>query len=133
MDKKGGNRLVYWNGDLIPESEARVSIYDSALMFGDVIFEIDVIDPFGNRAAQQHQPLLFGAGPFAAVALAATSHHYRRRPVDQQSLEIDVAVDVIEPQLHQLGTLLHQVAVLGDHVAMAAACNADTNHGCDGY
>ena len=33
-------RLVYWSGQLIPESEARVSIYDSALMFGDVAFEM---------------------------------------------------------------------------------------------
>jgi len=33
-------RTVYWNGALIPESEARVSIYDSALMFGDTIFEM---------------------------------------------------------------------------------------------
>ena len=34
------NRIVYWNGKMIPESEARVSIYDSALMFGDTIFEM---------------------------------------------------------------------------------------------
>lgn len=34
------NRVVYWNGNFIPESEARVSIYDSALMFGDTIFEM---------------------------------------------------------------------------------------------
>ena len=34
------SRLVWMNGDLIPESEARVSIYDSALMFGDTIFEM---------------------------------------------------------------------------------------------
>lgn len=33
-------RLVYFNGALVPESEARVSIYDSALMFGDVAFEM---------------------------------------------------------------------------------------------
>ena len=33
-------RLVYWNGKFIPESEARVSIYDSALMFGDTVFEM---------------------------------------------------------------------------------------------
>ena len=37
---KAGNRLVFWNGQLIPEKEARVSIYDSALMFGDVVFEM---------------------------------------------------------------------------------------------
>jgi branched-chain amino acid aminotransferase len=33
-------RRVYWSGKIIPESEARISIYDSALMFGDVAFEM---------------------------------------------------------------------------------------------
>ncbi len=33
-------RLVYWNGQFVPETEARVSIYDSALMFGDMVFEM---------------------------------------------------------------------------------------------
>ena len=32
---KNKNRLVYWNGKYVPEHEARVSIYDSSLMFGD--------------------------------------------------------------------------------------------------
>lgn len=33
-------RLVYFNGRLVPEAEAKVSIYDSALMFGDMVFEM---------------------------------------------------------------------------------------------
>jgi branched-chain amino acid aminotransferase len=33
-------RLVYWNGSLVAEREARLSIYDSALMFGDMVFEM---------------------------------------------------------------------------------------------
>ena len=33
-------RLVYFNGKFVEESEARISIYDSALMFGDMIFEM---------------------------------------------------------------------------------------------
>jgi branched-chain amino acid aminotransferase len=33
-------RLVYYNGNMVPESEARISIYDSALMFGDMVFEM---------------------------------------------------------------------------------------------
>ena len=37
-EKKG--RLVWFNGELIPESEAKISIYDSALMFGDMVFEM---------------------------------------------------------------------------------------------
>lgn len=33
-------RLVYMNGSLVPESQARISIFDSALMFGDMVFEM---------------------------------------------------------------------------------------------
>jgi branched-chain amino acid aminotransferase len=38
--KKNKNRLVFFNEKFIPETEAKVSIYDSALMFGDMIFEM---------------------------------------------------------------------------------------------
>ena len=37
---KSTQRRVYFNGKMVPESEARISIYDSALMFGDVVFEM---------------------------------------------------------------------------------------------
>ena len=33
-------RLVYFNGQYIPETQARISIFDSALMYGDMVFEI---------------------------------------------------------------------------------------------
>lgn len=33
-------RQVYFNGKFVPESEAKISIYDSALMFGDMVFEM---------------------------------------------------------------------------------------------
>lgn len=33
-------RTVYFNGQLVPETEAKISIYDSALMFGDMVFEM---------------------------------------------------------------------------------------------
>ena len=33
-------RTVYFNGHFVPEGEARVSIFDSALMFGDMAFEM---------------------------------------------------------------------------------------------
>jgi len=33
-------RVVYVNGEFVPEWEARISIYDSALMFGDMVFEM---------------------------------------------------------------------------------------------
>ena len=37
---KSKTRLVYFNGKFIPESEAKISIYDSSLMFGDMVFEM---------------------------------------------------------------------------------------------
>lgn len=37
---KNKNRVVWFNGELVPESEAKLSIYDSALMFGDMVFEM---------------------------------------------------------------------------------------------
>jgi branched-chain amino acid aminotransferase len=33
-------RKVYVNGNYVPENEAKISIYDSALMFGDMVFEM---------------------------------------------------------------------------------------------
>ncbi len=34
------DRVVYMNGDFISEKDAKISIYDSALMFGDMVFEM---------------------------------------------------------------------------------------------
>lgn len=36
----GSGRVVYMNGEFVPEDQARISIYDSALMFGDMVFEM---------------------------------------------------------------------------------------------
>ena len=33
-------RLVYLNGKFVKEAEAKISIFDSALMFGDMVFEM---------------------------------------------------------------------------------------------
>ena len=35
-----GQRQVYFNGNFVDESQAKISIYDSALMFGDMVFEM---------------------------------------------------------------------------------------------
>lgn len=38
------NRQIWMNGKLIPETEAKISVYDSALMFGDMVLEIPSIN-----------------------------------------------------------------------------------------
>lgn len=36
----GSGRVIWMNGALVPEAEAKISVYDSALMFGDMVFEM---------------------------------------------------------------------------------------------
>lgn len=45
------NRLVFFNGEFVQEKNAKISIYDSALMFGDMVFEM-------TRSFNQKQFLL---------------------------------------------------------------------------
>ena len=33
-------RVVYINGNFVPEKDEKVSIFDSALMFGDMVFDM---------------------------------------------------------------------------------------------
>ncbi|MDE2928094.1 MAG: aminotransferase class IV [Acidobacteriota bacterium] len=61
-------RIVYFNGDFVPESEARVSIFDSSLMFGDMAFEV---------------ARTFGGKPFRL------GHHLHRLYASLRLLEID--------------------------------------------
>ena len=37
---KSKERIVFFNGEFVKESQAKISIYDSALMFGDMVFEM---------------------------------------------------------------------------------------------
>ena len=34
------DRVVYFNGEFVPEKDAKISIFDSALMFGDMVFDM---------------------------------------------------------------------------------------------
>ena len=43
-------------------------------------------------------------------------------------LQVDLAVDVVQPQLDQLGPLFDQVLMLGDDVTMPATADTDANH-----
>ena len=37
---KKKSRLVFINGKFVDEKDAKISIYDSSLMFGDMVFEM---------------------------------------------------------------------------------------------
>jgi branched-chain amino acid aminotransferase len=65
-------RLVYFNGEFIPEREARISIFDSALLFGDMVFEVTRAfnqKPFRLR---EHLDRLYGSLRYAEIDCGLT-------------------------------------------------------------
>ena len=78
------SRVVYFNGDYVPEAEARVSIFDSALMFGDMAFEM-------TRT--------FGGKPFRL------RHHLERIYASLTLIEIDCQLTIDEMEQATLETL----------------------------
>lgn len=70
MTSKG--RVVYFNGAMIPETEARISIYDSALMFGDMVFEMT--RSFGKKQfkLREHLERLYAGLKILRILLGMT-------------------------------------------------------------
>jgi branched-chain amino acid aminotransferase len=65
-------RLVYFNGQLVPETEAKVSIYDSALMFGDMVFEMTRSFNKKQFKLREHIERLFAGIKILRIPLAMT-------------------------------------------------------------
>lgn len=75
-------RLVYLNGEFVPETEAKISIYDSALMFGDMVFEM-------TRSFNQKQFML--------------RQHLERlyRGIKQLCIPLKISIDEMEQLAYQ--------------------------------
>ncbi|MGE5467645.1 MAG: aminotransferase class IV [Ignavibacteria bacterium] len=75
---KPSGRVVYFNGRLVPETEARISVYDSALMFGDMVFEMT--RSFGKRQfkLREHIERLYAGIKILRIPLAMTPEQMER-------------------------------------------------------
>jgi len=69
MEIKKGERIVSWNGKLIPEREAKISIYDSALMFGDMVFEMTRSFNKKQFKLREHLERLYASIKFLEIPL----------------------------------------------------------------
>jgi len=65
-------RLVYFNGNFVPDSEARISIYDSALMFGDMVFEMTRSFNKKQFKLREHLERLYTSIRYARIPLEMT-------------------------------------------------------------
>jgi len=62
-------RLVYFNGEFVAESEAKISIYDSALMFGDMAFEMTRSFKKKQFKLREHLERLYASAKYLRIPL----------------------------------------------------------------
>ncbi len=65
-------RVVWMNGELVPEKEAKISIYDSALMFGDTVFEMTRSFNKKQFKLREHLERLYASIKFTHIPLKMT-------------------------------------------------------------
>lgn len=65
-------RQVYMNGALVPEHEARISIYDSALMFGDMVFEMTRSFNKEQFRLREHLERLYRSAQLVSIDIGMT-------------------------------------------------------------
>ncbi len=66
------DRVVYFNGDFIPEIEARISIFDSALMYGDMVFEMTRTFKQKPYCLRQHLERLYASLDYVQIDCGLT-------------------------------------------------------------
>jgi branched-chain amino acid aminotransferase len=65
-------RVVYMNGDFVPEGDAKLSIFDSALMFGDMVFEMTRSFNKKQFKLREHLERLYSSMKFIHLDLPMT-------------------------------------------------------------
>jgi len=96
-------RVVYFNGELVSEKEARISIYDSALMFGDMVFEMTRSFNKKQFKLREHLERLYASIKYVRIPLTMTmeemeNHCYEiieaNDPLFEQDDEHRLMIDV---------------------------------------
>ena len=109
-------RLVYFNGDFIPEREARISIFDCALMYGDMVFEMT--RSFGQKPyrLREHLERLYSSMKYAQIDCgldidqmeAATHETIERNLAAVGALDFQIMHDVTRGALSLYNTLVKE-------------------------
>ncbi len=70
------------NGELVPEGEAKVSIYDSALMFGDMVFEMTRSFNKVQFRLREHLERLYASIKFVRIPIEMTIDEMERHVLE---------------------------------------------------
>lgn len=77
--REKADRVVWWNGELVPEREARISVYDSALMFGDMVFEMTRSFNKKQFKLREHLERLYASINYVQIPLKMTIDEMEER------------------------------------------------------
>ena len=96
------------NGCLVPENEAKISIYDSALMFGDMVFEMTRSFNKNQFKLKEHIERLYAGLKILRIPIAMTPEEMEKAckqtiaandnlftPDDEHRLMIDVSRGIL--------------------------------------
>lgn len=109
-------RVVYFNGDFVPEIDARISIFDSALMVGDMVFEMTRTfnqQPFRLR---HHLERLYASLEYARIDCgltidemeSATHETIERNLPSLENFDIQIMHDVSRGALELYETIVRE-------------------------
>ena len=109
-------RLVYWNGDFIPEREARLSIFDWALMYGDMLFEMTRTFAGKPFRLREHIERLYGSLRYAEIDCgltidemeAATIETMKRNQDRLEGFDFQIMHDVTRGSMPQYETIVKE-------------------------
>ena len=82
-------RKVYYNGEFIDEADAKISIYDSSLMFGDMIFEMT--RSFNKRQFKlvDHLERLYASAKYLHIELESIMTIQKMEEAIMETIEIN--------------------------------------------
>jgi len=120
-------RHVFFNGEFVPESEAKISIYDSALMFGDMVFEMTRSFNKKQFKLREHLERLYAGITILRIPLKMTIDEMEKvcyevieknEPVfsdtDEHRLLINVSRGPLSIYAHVFGGELEPTVVVAD-------------------
>lgn len=82
-------RKVYFNGEFVDESEAKISIYDSALMFGDMIFEMTRSFNKKQFKLREHIDRLYASAKYLQIDLESQMSREEMEDAVQKTIEVN--------------------------------------------
>lgn len=87
--KKVKERVVYYNGKFVAEGEARISIYDSALMFGDMVFEMTRSFNKKQFMLEEHVDRLYASAKYLRIPLEEAMSKAEMLEAINQTIEMN--------------------------------------------